>query len=156
MDTWLIWNLTQGRVHATDYTNASRTMLFNINTGEWDGWLCELFSIPPAMLPEVRPSSGNFGRTSNDILPGDIPLTGVAGDQQAALFGQCCFAPGEAKSTFGTGCFMLMNIGTEPALSHHGLSLIHICSSLPSTRDKPEAIRRGRCALVKRNASRAR
>ena len=121
VDTWLIWNLTQGRVHATDYTNASRTMLFNINTGEWDGWLCELFSIPPAMLPEVRPSSGNFGRTSNDILPGGIPLTGVAGDQQAALFGQCCFAPGEAKSTFGTGCFMLMNIGTEPALSHHGL-----------------------------------
>lgn len=89
VDTWLIWNLTQGRVHATDYTNASRTMLFNINTGEWDGWLCELFSIPPAMLPEVRPSSGNFGRTSNDILPGGIPLTGVAGDQQAALFGQC-------------------------------------------------------------------
>ena len=121
VDTWLIWNLTQGRVHATDYTNASRTMLFNINTGEWDGWLCELFSIPPAMLPEVRPSSGNFGRTSNDILPGGIPLTGVAGDQQAALFGQCCFAPGEAKSTFGTGCFMLMNIGTELALSHHGL-----------------------------------
>lgn len=121
VDTWLIWNLTQGRVHATDYTNASRTMLFNINTGEWDGWLCELFSIPPAMLPEVRPSSGNFGRTSNDILPGGIPLMGVAGDQQAALFGQCCFAPGEAKSTFGTGCFMLMNIGTEPALSHHGL-----------------------------------
>ena len=121
VDTWLIWNLTQGRVHATDYTNASRTMLFNINTGEWDGWLCELFSIPPAMLPEVRPSSGNFGRTSNDILPGGIPLTGVAGDQQAALFGQCCFAPGEAKSTFGTGCFMLMNIGMEPALSHHGL-----------------------------------
>ena len=97
VDTWLIWNLTQGRVHATDYTNASRTMLFNINTGEWDGWLCELFSIPPAMLPEVRPSSGNFGRTSNDI------------------------PPGEAKSTFGTGCFMLMNIGMEPALSHHGL-----------------------------------
>lgn len=121
VDTWLIWNLTQGRVHATDHTNASRTMLFNINTGRWDEWLCDLFDIPPCMLPEVRPSSSNFGRTSSDILPGEIPLTGVAGDQQAALFGQCCFSPGETKSTFGTGCFMLMHIGSEPALSHHGL-----------------------------------
>lgn len=130
VDTWLIWNLTQGRVHATDPTNASRTMLFNITTGEWDPWLCDLFSIPPIMLPEVRPSSGNFGRTNSDILPGGIPLAGVAGDQQAALFGQCCFDPGEAKSTFGTGCFMLMHIGNDPALSQHGL-LTTIAASAP-------------------------
>lgn len=130
VDTWLIWNLTQGRVHATDHTNASRTMLFNITTGSWDPWLCELFGIPLSMLPEVRPSSGGFGRTSSDILPGGIPLAGVAGDQQAALFGQCCFSPGEAKSTFGTGCFMLMHIGHAPALSHHGL-LTTIAASAP-------------------------
>lgn len=132
VDTWLIWNLTQGRVHATDRTNASRTMLFNINTGAWDPWLCDLFDIPLSMLPEVRPSSGNFGRTSSDVLPGGIPLMGVAGDQQAALFGQCCFSPGEAKSTFGTGVFMLMNIGGEAALSRHGL-LTTIAASAPGT-----------------------
>ncbi len=131
VDSWLIWNLTQGRVHATDLTNASRTMLFNITTGQWDPWLCELFDIPLSMLPEVRPSSGSFGRTSSDILPGGIPLMGVAGDQQAALFGQCCFSPGEAKSTFGTGCFMLMNIGSAPVLSHHGL-LTTIAATAPS------------------------
>lgn len=131
VDTWLIWNLTQGRVHATDYTNASRTMLFNINTGEWDGWLCELFSIPPAMLPEVRPSSGNFGRTSNDILPGGIPLTGVAGDQQAALFGQCCFHAGQAKNTYGTGCFLLMHTGHEACASEHGL-VTTVAASAPN------------------------
>lgn len=130
VDTWLIWNLTNGRVHATDRTNASRTMLFNITTGEWDPWLCELFGVPRAMLPEVRPSSGSFGRTASDVLPGGIPLMGVAGDQQAALFGQCCFAPGEAKSTFGTGCFMLMHIGGTPTLSQHGL-LTTIAASAP-------------------------
>lgn len=130
VDTWLIWNLTQGRVHATDRTNASRTMLFNITSGTWDAWLCDLFGIPMSMLPEVKPSSGVFGRTSSDILPGGIPLAGVAGDQQAALFGQCCFAPGEAKSTFGTGCFMLMHIGSAPTLSRQGL-LTTIAASAP-------------------------
>lgn len=121
VDTWLMWNLTGGAVHATDVTNASRTMLFNIHTLAWDDELLELFDIPRVLLPEVKPSRGFFGRVNNALLGTEIPLLGVAGDQQAALFGQCCFESGEAKNTYGTGCFMLMNTGTRPVDSHKGL-----------------------------------
>ena len=121
VDSWLIWNLTQGEVHATDPTNASRTMLFNINTGQWDEWLCRLFNVPEAMLPEVRPSSGDFGMMHHPVIAGAIPIRGVAGDQQAALFGQCCFMPGEVKNTYGTGCFLLMNTGEKAVNSKNGL-----------------------------------
>ena len=121
VDTWLIWVLTGGLVHATDPTNASRTMLYNIHEGRWDEELLALFGIPASMMPEVRPSSGIFGETSYPGLPAGIPIMGVAGDQQAALFGQCCFAPGEAKNTYGTGCFMLLNTGSEARTSEHGL-----------------------------------
>lgn len=121
VDSWLIWNLTQGEVHATDPTNASRTMLFNIHTGTWDPWLCRLFDVPESMLPEVRPSSGDFGLMHHPVIAGAIPIRGVAGDQQAALFGQCCFKPGQAKATFGTGCFLLMNTGAKACDSTHGL-----------------------------------
>ena len=121
VDAWLIWVLTGGLVHATDPTNASRTMLYNIHEGRWDEGLLALFGIPASMMPEVRPSSGLFGETSYPGLPAGIPIMGVAGDQQAALFGQCCFAPGEAKNTYGTGCFMLLNTGSEARTSEHGL-----------------------------------
>ncbi len=121
VDSWLIWNLTGGAVHATDYTNASRTMLFDIHRLCWDDELLALFDIPAAMLPEVHPSSFRFGETHNNVLGGTIPITGVAGDQQAALFGQCCFNKGEAKNTYGTGCFLLMNTGNEPIESRNGL-----------------------------------
>ena len=121
VDTWLIWVLTGGLVHATDPTNASRTMLYNIHEDRWDEELLALFGIPASMMPEVRPSSGIFGETSYPGLPAGIPIMGVAGDQQAALFGQCCFAPGEAKNTYGTGCFMLLNTGSEARTSEHGL-----------------------------------
>lgn len=121
VDSWLIWSLTNGSVHATDYTNASRTMLFDIHNGTWSSQLCELFDIPISMLPEVRPSSSVFGVTSHPSVSGGIPIAGVAGDQQAALFGQCCFEPGQAKSTYGTGCFLLMHTGNEPCQSHNGL-----------------------------------
>ncbi|WP_080798812.1 glycerol kinase GlpK [Arabiibacter massiliensis] len=121
IDTWLIWALTNGAVHATDVTNASRTMLFDIHEMRWDPWLLDLFGIPASMLPEVRPSSGDFGRTATGgIVPG-VPIRGVAGDQQAALFGQCCFEPGQAKNTYGTGCFLLMHTGGEACRSTHGL-----------------------------------
>lgn len=121
VDTWLLWKLTGGQVHATDYTNASRTMLFNIHTLEWDKELLELFKIPESMLPEVKPSSCIFGHVT--AVPGlcTIPIAGIAGDQQAALFGQCCFNKGDVKSTYGTGCFLLMNTGKEPIESQHGL-----------------------------------
>ena len=119
VDTWLIWNLTGGKVHATDFSNASRTMLFNINTLEWDDELLSLFDIPRSMLPEVLPSSGIFGYT--DIFGECIPIAGVAGDQQAALFGQCCFEMGDAKNTYGTGGFMLMNTKGRPVYSENGL-----------------------------------
>lgn len=121
VDTWLLWKLTGGQVHATDYTNASRTMLFNIHTLEWDKELLELFKIPESLLPEVKPSSYIFGHVT--AVPGlvTIPIAGIAGDQQAALFGQCCFEKGDVKSTYGTGCFLLMNTGKEPVKSHHGL-----------------------------------
>ena len=107
VDTWLIWNLTGGRVHATDYSNASRTMLFNIHTLEWDKEILGLLEIPENILPEARPSSGLFGHTIPALLGGEIPISGAAGDQQAALFGQACFSPGTAKNTYGTGCFLL-------------------------------------------------
>ena len=119
MDSWLIWKLTRGRVHATDVTNASRTMLFDIRRLDWDETLLQVLRIPRCMLPDVRPSSGDFG-TCN-IQGVEIPIAGAAGDQQAALFGQCCFAPGEAKNTCGTGCFLLMNTGETPCVSRHGL-----------------------------------
>ena len=121
VDTWLIWNLTDGRVHKTDYTNASRTMLFDIHTLQWDHHILEVFGIPQEMLPEVVPSSCLFGHTDTGIFGREIPITGVAGDQQAALFGQCCFEKGDVKNTYGTGCFLLMNTGDTPIESKNGL-----------------------------------
>ena len=111
VDSWLIWQLTGGAVHATDYSNASRTMLFNIHTLEWDGELLKLFDIPSSMMPRVMPSSGVIGYTDSAVLGATVPIAGVAGDQQAALFGQCCFTRGEIKNTYGTGAFLLMNTG---------------------------------------------
>ncbi len=134
VDTWLIWNLTKGRVHATDYTNASRTMLYNINTLEWDKELCDYFKIPMSMLPKVQPSSSDFGTTDPYVLQGEIPIGGVAGDQQAALFGQCCFNEGDAKCTYGTGVFFMMNTKDTPRFSKNGL----ITTIAASTGDKPE------------------
>ena len=119
VDTWLIWKLTGGLVHATDYTNASRTMLFNIHTLQWDEEILRLLDIPACMLPAVKPSSGIFGMAQ--INGCAVPIAGVAGDQQAALFGQACFEKGEAKNTYGTGCFLLMNTGETPVESHTGL-----------------------------------
>ena len=119
VDTWLIWNLTQGKVHATDYSNASRTLIYNIKSLEWDSQMCEILNIPKNMLPEVKPSSGLFGYYNLEGI--DIPITGVAGDQQAALFGQSCFNKGMAKNTYGTGCFMLMNTGENIQYSKKGL-----------------------------------
>lgn len=121
IDSWLIWNLTGGRVHATDYSNASRTMLFNIKSLTWDDELLSLFNIPRSMLPEVLPSSHIYGYTDKRILGAELPIGGVAGDQQAALFGQCRFSPGELKNTYGTGAFMLMNTGSEPYMAGNGL-----------------------------------
>lgn len=119
VDSWVIWNLTEGAVHATDLSNAARTMLLNINTGEWDDDLLELFSVPRSMLPDLRDSSGDFGSVS--FQGKDVPIAGVAGDQQAALFGQTCFEKGMAKNTYGTGCFLLMNTGSERVDSETGL-----------------------------------
>lgn len=121
IDTWLIWNLTGGQIHATDYSNASRTMLFNIHTLEWDKELLELLEIPASILPEVRPSSGVFGTALPLLFGASIPIAGAAGDQQSALFGQACFSPGAAKNTYGTGGFLLMNTGEKPVASRHGL-----------------------------------
>ena len=121
VDSWLIWNLTRGQVHVTDYTNASRTMLYDIRKLEWNPEILEYFGIPAAMLPQVKPSSHIFGYTSEEVMGGRIPIAGVAGDQQAALFGQCCFKPGEVKNTYGTGCFLLMNTGTDAVHSKNGL-----------------------------------
>ncbi|WP_295619877.1 glycerol kinase GlpK [uncultured Intestinimonas sp.] len=121
IDTWLIWNLTRGRVHVTDYTNASRTMLYDIFRLEWDGELLERMGIPCAMLPEVKPSSCIYGESDPSIFGAPIPIAGAAGDQQAALFGQACFQPGMAKNTYGTGGFLLMNTGEVPVMSHSGL-----------------------------------
>ena len=121
VDTWLIWNLTKGAVHVTDYTNAARTMLFDIHRCCWEEEILELFRIPKEMLPEVRPSSGFFGETQEQVFGGKIPVMGVAGDQQAALFGQACFEKGETKNTYGTGGFLLMNAGDKPVFSNNGL-----------------------------------
>lgn len=121
VDTWLMWKLSGGRIHATDYSNASRTMLFNINTLEWDDEILEMLKIPKCMLPEAKPSSGLFGYSDPQILGAPIPIAGAAGDQQAALFGQTCFQAGEAKNTYGTGCFLLMNTGHKPVWSQNGL-----------------------------------
>lgn len=121
VDTWLIWNLTKGKVHVTDYTNASRTMLYDIHRLCWDKELLALFDIPEEMLPQVRPSSCVYGMTDASVLGGEIPIAGAAGDQQAALFGQCCFEKGQAKNTYGTGCFLLMNTGREAITSANGL-----------------------------------
>ena len=121
METWLIWKLTRGKVHVTDYSNASRTMLFNINTLCWDKEILSILDIPEQMLPQPVPSSAVYGYTDPAIFGGQIPIAGAAGDQQSALFGQACFAPGEAKNTYGTGCFMLMNTGSRPVFSQNGL-----------------------------------
>lgn len=121
VDTWLIWNLTKGAVHVTDYTNASRTMLFDIHRLCWDEEIMERFGIPACILPQVKPSSYLFGHTDASVLGGEIPIAGAAGDQQSALFGQCCFEQGEVKNTYGTGCFLLMNTGKEAIASKSGL-----------------------------------
>ena len=121
IDTFLLWRLTGGRVHVTDYSNASRTLLFNIHTLDWDDELLRRLDIPRAMLPAVRDSSAVYGETSPELFGGPIPIAGAAGDQQAATFGQACFAPGSAKNTYGTGCFMLMNTGDQPIASQQGL-----------------------------------
>ncbi|MBP3754628.1 MAG: glycerol kinase GlpK [Lachnospiraceae bacterium] len=134
VDTWLIWNLTAGEVHVTDYTNAARTMLFNIHTLKWDEDLLSLFNIPGSMLPDVKPSSTIYGYTSEKVMGGSIPIAGAAGDQQAALFGQCCFEKGDVKNTYGTGSFILMNTGSEPVASSNGL----LTTMAACTSDKPE------------------
>jgi glycerol kinase len=121
VDSWLIWNLTEGALHITDVTNASRTMLFNINTLEWDEELLEIFEIPKSILPDVKSSSEVYGETSGQLLGTKVPIAGIAGDQQAALFGHICVKPGMVKNTYGTGCFMLMNIGDKPVLSKNNL-----------------------------------
>lgn len=121
VETWLIWKLTNGKVHVTDYSNASRTMLFNINTLEWDQEILDLLDIPRCMLPTPMPSSCVYGETETSFFGGSIPIAGAAGDQQSALFGQACFHPGAAKNTYGTGCFLLMNTGNKPVFSKNGL-----------------------------------
>lgn len=132
VDSWLVWCLTAGAVHATDVTNASRTMLFDIHEGRWDDELLELFGVPASTLPDVRPSSADYGVTAYPGLPAGIPIRGVAGDQQAALFGQCCFNAGRAKNTYGTGCFLLMHTGERAVESAHGL-VTTIAASAPGT-----------------------
>lgn len=121
IDTWLIWKLTEGKVHATDFTNASRTMLFNIHSGEWDKDLLELFDIPASLLPNVKSCSEIFATVPKDLFGHEVPIAGVAGDQQAALFGQLCLEPGMVKNTYGTGCFLMLNIGKEPIVSRKKL-----------------------------------
>ena len=121
IETWLIWNLTKGKVHVTDYSNASRTMLFNITELKWDKEILDELNIPESMLPTAKPSSCVYGESDPSFFGGAIPIAGAAGDQQAALFGQTCYTPGEAKNTYGTGCFMLMNTGEKPVYSKNGL-----------------------------------
>lgn len=135
VDSWLMYNLTEGKVFTTDYTNASRTMLYNIEKLDWDDEILEYFNIPRCMLPEVMPSCGIFGYTSKKLTGGmEIPIAGVAGDQQAALFGQCCFDAGEVKNTYGTGCFMLMNTGKRLVRSGNGL----LTTLSAGTKETPE------------------
>lgn len=126
IDTWLIWKMTKGKNHVTDHTNASRTLLFNINEIKWDEELLEIFDIPASMLPEVHGSAHHFG--DFEYKGAKIPIMGVAGDQQAALFGQACYEKGDAKNTYGTGCFMLMNMGGDSLKSQHGLLTTMACS----------------------------
>jgi glycerol kinase len=133
VDTWLIWNLTKGKTFVTDYTNASRTMIFDIKKLTWDDKLLKELDIPHVLLPEVKPSSYLYGFTDRSLFGEEIPISGVAGDQQAALFGQCCFSKGEAKNTYGTGCFLLMNTGENPIYSNHGL----LTTIAASTNNKP-------------------
>ncbi len=121
VDSFLIWQLTSGRVHATDASNASRTLIFNLRTLDWDDELLRLLDIPRAMLPRIVPTSGVMGSTSPELFGGAIPIASAVGDQQSALFGQCCFQPGQAKNTYGTGCFLLMNTGDQPVISQNGL-----------------------------------
>lgn len=121
VDSWLVWKLTRGEVHITDVTNASRTMLYNIHRLAWDPELLELFGIPAAMLPEVKTSSEIYGHTKTTLFAHKIPIAGIAGDQQAALFGQMCTEPGMVKNTYGTGCFLLMNSGDKPVVSKNNL-----------------------------------
>lgn len=121
IDSWIMWKLSGGVIHATDYTNASRTMIYNIRELKWDKELLEILNIPKMMLPKVYSSSGIFGYTKTELLGAKIPIGGAAGDQQAALFGQCCFDKGDVKNTYGTGCFLLMNTGNEPVSSNNGL-----------------------------------
>lgn len=134
VDTWLMWKLSGGKIHATDYTNASRTMIFNIFDLKWDDELLEKLGIPKSMLPQVKPSSGVFGYTDENIFGARVPICGVAGDQQAALFGQCCFDKGDLKNTYGTGCFLLMNTGKKPVCSENGL-LTTIAASMDNNVD---------------------
>ncbi len=131
VETWIIWRLTNGRVHATDYTNASRTMLYNIFEKKWDEELLKVFGIPESILPKVLPSSGDFGYTDKNLFGTELPILGAAGDQQSALFGQCCFRPGMTKSTYGTGGFLLMNTGDKPVISKEGLLTTLSCGSGP-------------------------
>jgi glycerol kinase len=137
IDTFLLWRLTGGKAHATDATNASRTLLFNIHSGTWDKDLLKLFRVPAALLPEVKDCAAEFGTTRADLLGGAVPVLGIAGDQQAATIGQACFEPGMMKSTYGTGCFALLNTGAtpggfeEPAADDHRLSAgrqAHLCA----------------------------
>lgn len=139
VDAWLVWMLTHGQVHATDVTNASRTMLYNIHEGRWDDYLLELFGIPSSLMPDVRPSAADYGRTSNPGLVQGIPIRGVAGDQQAALFGQCCFEAGMAKNTYGTGCFLLMHTGSRACASRNGL-VTTIAASAPGAAETEYAL----------------
>jgi glycerol kinase len=129
IDAWLVWKLTGGAVHATDPTNASRTLLYDIHGGRWDPELLSLLGVPAAVLPEVRPSSGDFGRTEASVLGAPVPIGGVAGDQQAALFGQGCVEPGMAKNTYGTGCFLLLNTGSQAVTSNRGLLTTVACDA---------------------------
>jgi glycerol kinase len=140
IDSFLIWRLTGGKVHATDVSNASRTLLLNLKTAHWDDELCKFFTVPRALLPDVRPSSADFGSTHGlDFLPDGLPIRGVAGDQQAALFGQCAFRAGEAKCTYGTGAFFLMHTGDQPIHSKHRL----VSSLAATTSAKPEYVLEG-------------
>jgi len=129
IDSWLLWRLTDGAVHATDRTNASRTLLYDIRRHRWDPELCRLFGVPMSMLPKVVPSGGECGTASADVLGAPIPIAGIAGDQQAALFGQGCVEPGMAKNTYGTGCFLLMNTGRRAVASRHGLLTTVACDA---------------------------
>jgi glycerol kinase len=141
VDSWLIWNLTGGQVHATDETNAARTMLYNIERHEWDDTLLARWHIPKSLMPDVRASAGDFGATSESVLGLSVPIRGVAGDQQAALFGQGCIQPGEIKNTYGTGCFMLMHTGAEMVVSKHGLITTAAASTAKTFKDSRADLR---------------